>query len=450
MAAGTYTWEALVHPGLDLKLVGWAANAGAAPWDGPSGKDNWGGDHGEPNGVATQGDRVLLAWTFAEAGKALVACDLDGKVQWKNSRQGMSGCREVTMDGDYIFGLNGNIAYRLKTDGSYAAWPGKDTPDLKPFDVLAEAQRAGIADEFNALSAKGGTLFATMTKGDALLVIDAANGKLKQLVKVAAPGAPCALDATTCLVVSDGKILRIDGVTGSSTVFAEQKDIRGLALAPDGAVFASIGGSTNQVLVFGKDGKVQRTIGRAGGRPLLGPWDPTGLYHPTGLAVDAKGTLWVAENDNIPKRFSSWDAKTGAFKKEFLGPATYGALGGSICPVDPLIMVGQGCEWRIDPVSGKAKVLAIITRDGMENSRFATGTNGRTYLFTAGNWAFNVGPINIFERLGDGQWKKRGEIFYQDKDGKDVPTSEHGKEPKAVKTMVWTDANDDGKHDANE
>ena len=450
--AGTYTWEALVHPGLDLKLVGWAANAGAAPWDGPSGTDNWGGDHGEPNTVATQGDRVYLGWTFSEAGKALVACDLDGKVKWKNSRQGMSGCSEVTVDGDYLFGLNGSIVYRLKTDGSYAAWSGRDTPDLKPYDVLPEAQRAGNRNEFAALSAKGGTLFAAIAKGDAVLAIDAGTGALQRVLTVAEVGALCAIDAHSCYAVSGRrKILRADAVGGKNTLFAELKDdIGGLALAADGTLYASLGGSTHQVVVLGKDGAVTRAIGRAGGRPLVGPWDPSGLLHPSGLGIDAKGTLWVAEHDAVPKRISTWDAKTGAFKAEFLGPSTYGALGGAICPADPQVMVGQGCEWRIDPATGKAKALAVITRDGMENSRFATGANGRTYLVTAANWAFNVGPLNIFERLGDGAWKKRGEIFYLDQSGKDVPLSEHGKGPAATRTMVWADANDDGKRDANE
>ncbi|MBA3699460.1 MAG: hypothetical protein H0W78_11480 [Planctomycetes bacterium] len=468
VAAGTYTWEALVHPGLDLKLVGWAANAGAAPWDGASGRDNWGGDHGEPNSVATLGDRVFLGWTFAEAGKALVACDTDGKVIWKNSRQGMSGCRVVTATINppainppdikpkthdaFVFGLNGTIAYRLTKDGSYAPWPGKDTPDLKPFDVvLNKDMREGLSDEFATLSASWGTLFSTTTKGDALIAIDADKGILIRVIKVPAPGALCAINARTCYVVSENKrILHVDIDGEKITTFAELPDVQGIARAKDGTVYVSVGGSTNQVQVFDKDGKALRIIGRAGGRPLLGKWDPSGLKNPVGLAVDAKGTLWVAENDNFPRRFSTWDTTTGAFKAEYLGPATYGALGGSICPADPHVMVGQGCEWRIDPVTGKARVLAVITRDGMENSRFATGTNGRTYLFTAGNWAFNVGPINIFERLGDGQWKKRSEIFYRDKDGKDVPTSEHGKGPAATMTMVWADANDDGKRDANE
>ena len=62
----------------------------AAPWDsGPTA--NWGGDHGVPVPAPRPADRVFLGWNGAEAGKALLACDLEGNVLWKNSRQGMAG-----------------------------------------------------------------------------------------------------------------------------------------------------------------------------------------------------------------------------------------------------------------------------------------------------------------------------------------------------------------------
>ena len=57
--AGAYTWEAIYHTGLGLRLVGWADNAGNAPFDSPGG--NWGGDHGLPCSVTTDGKAMYWA-----------------------------------------------------------------------------------------------------------------------------------------------------------------------------------------------------------------------------------------------------------------------------------------------------------------------------------------------------------------------------------------------------
>ena len=123
------------------------------------------------------------------------------------------------------------------------------------------------------------------------------------------------------------------------------------------------------------------------------------------MAVDAQGQLWVAEADMSPKRFSVWDTKTGKLVKEFFGPSTYGALGGAINPLDPNLMVGQGCEWRLDPQTGRAACLGVITRDGMENSRFGIGSNGRLYWPSPTTGPSISAPSNIFERLGDADYR---------------------------------------------
>ena len=44
---------------------------------------------------------------------------------------------------------------------------------------------------------------------------------------------------------------------------------------------------------------------------------------------------------------------TKALKKELFGASSYGATGAAINPVDPRLMVGQGCEWRIDPKTAR-------------------------------------------------------------------------------------------------
>src|SRR5207253_849035 len=99
--------------------------------------------------------------------------------------------------------------------------------------------------------------------------------------------------------------------------------------------------------------------------------------------------------------------KTGAFKTEYFGAASYGAIGAAINPQDPYLMVGQGCEWRIDPKTGRSACLGTITREGMGASRFGFGPNGRLYL--AVTPAFLHGPdvVHIYERLGDAHYIRR-------------------------------------------
>ena len=154
-----------------------------------------------------------------------------------------------------------------------------------------------------------------------------------------------------------------------------------------------------------------------------------------GMAVDAEGQLWVAEDDGAPKRCSLWDTKTGALKKEFFGSASYGAIGAAINPQDPYLMVGQGCEWRIDPQTGRSTCVGIITRDGMGASRFGYGPNGRLYLAITSGFLSGATPVQIFERLGDADYKLRTVISPPDKN-KEI--------------RVWADENNDAQEQPGE
>ena len=117
------------------------------------------------------------------------------------------------------------------------------------------------------------------------------------------------------------------------------------------------------------------------------------------LAVDSNGRLWVAEaTDARP----SGSAATGctapgssSTPKEFFGSTLYGGLGGAIDPADPNVMVGNGCEWHIDPVTGHATcVSGHRTRDARTGSAVSRpGRMGEHYLFVSPGWfVFGLTP----------------------------------------------------------
>ncbi|HEX4146174.1 MAG TPA: PQQ-binding-like beta-propeller repeat protein [Pirellulales bacterium] len=453
---GEYSWDAIWHKGIGLRLVGWACNGGNAPWDsGPT--SNWGGDHGQPAACAADGERVFLGWSASEGGKALLACDLNGNVLWNNFRGGTAAAGLLAVDAGVVYvqdwdGTGGRL-YRLDAaTGRYLPWTESDAAILAIPTLWGNDSKK--PPSANAMDVKDGRLCLAFTPADAILVVDSNSGKLIKQLHVAKPSDVKA-SAGKLYVVSEGKaVLSINPETGeTATLVSGLQNAQIMAFDGQGRIYVGLREPDNQVLVFDHDGKpTGQAIGRKGGRGLLGPWTPDGMAFIASLAVDSQGKLWVAEGDYVPKRFSCWDTKSGQLVKEYFGPPSYGALGGAINPQDPYLMVGQGCEWRIDPRTGRADCLGVIARDGMEVSRFGIGSNGKLYLAVATRWTFELAPIEIFERLGDGNYKLRTTITYIDKNGKDIPITP-GPPPhmnQVAKTALWCDENDDGQRQENE
>ncbi|MGB3087987.1 MAG: hypothetical protein WBC53_09740, partial [Phycisphaerae bacterium] len=217
--------------------------------------------------------------------------------------------------------------------------------------------------------------------------------------------------------------------------------VGGVTADEQGRLYVSVQGNVQQVLMFTADGKPAGAIGRKGGRPALGPWVQDGVLNPTGLVVDKEGKLWVAEQNETPKRFSVWqaragtDRKEGAFLREFFGPTHYGASGGAINPHDPNVMVGEGCEWRIDPKTGRDVCLGTfgnITAFAL----YAEGSNGKLYLVTNdGGSHDNIKRFAIRERLGDAKFALRATIV---------------SDPAKKTTEFWADANGDEQQQPDE
>lgn len=408
---GDYHWSAVAHTGLGLRLRGWAANSGKSPWDSDDGKGNWGGDHGVPVAVAADDSQVYLGWNGAEAGKSVLATDTDGRVLWSNNRAGICGVKSLAAADGVLCVLGGNTGadadggnlYKLDSrNGSYLPWDGQENADLKVASVWGtEAQ--GKPRKADAVAVTGGRLYLTFSKEQIVAVIGLGDGKLVKTLPMADRPALGAGPRTT---------------------------------SKDGSILTWKGEPENQIIVS-QEGREIRRMGRPGGRALLGPWQADGLRFVSGMAMDTAGKLWVAEADGAPKRVSVWDPASGRLLREFFGSTGYGALGGAISPQDPDVMIGQGCEWRLDPQLGQARCTGVVTREGMENSRFAVGANGKLYLAVAEKWAFEAGPVRIFERVGEGQYRPRCSFRYEGKG-------------RSAKTTLWTDANGDGQEQPEE
>ena len=444
---GNYTWQAIYNTGLGLKLRGWADNAGSAPWDnGPT--TGWGGDEGDPSTAASDGQQVYLGWSGAEAGKTLVATDTQGNVKWKNIRGGFGGADFLSAADGVLYVLSdmghGSDFYKLNTkDGAYVTWGEAGTPDaVADIDGSKLWPDQTVKPQPTGMEAHGGKVYVAFAKQNGIIVLDAASGKTLQTLQVAAPGQLRA-GANGVYCLSGGtSVLKIGADGAAQTVVAGLTNATSLAVGPDGRLYVGLGDPDNQVRVFDTTGKPLRTIGRQGGRPLVGKWQSDGMRFIAGLAVDGQNQLWVAERDAAPKRISVWNTRTGSFVRELFGPSPYGAKGGSIDPLDPNVMAADNCEWIIDPKTGRSRLAAVIDRGGAGAStgaggggvgmRFGVGNGNRLYLVMA-----YADRAPIYERVGEGDYRLRAAFTYEDQDG-------------AHQTRYWADKNGDAKEQPDE
>ena len=319
------------------------------------------------------------------------------------------------------------------------SWQGTDSTDLE------------IATP-DGMSAHGGKLYLSYSKANAIKVLDERHGREEKSLSVPTPSSLKVVSPTNAFVISGGKqLLSVDPSTGTvKPLVAGLADAHGLAVATDGTIYVGDNGPDHQVKVFAADGKPLAPIGRNGRPcrdwPLGGP--NAGLHRRPGHrrqrpTVDRRKRVDAQASQHL-------GSGHGKLLARVLRPFELRRPGGAIDPADPNVMVGQGCEWRLDPQTGRAKCTGVITHDGMEVSRFASGPDGRVYLAVAGNWAFNVGPLKIYERMGDADYRLRTVIFYADETGKELPIAGHGQASNAKQTMVWSDANGDGQRQPGE
>ena len=346
-----------------------------------------------------------------------------------------------------------------------------DGDDAMTREQLAEASRRIIEKTFPESTVKAESNFVA--------IVDPETCKAIRRVSVNVPGKLVPLgDGSFYMLQERSKVVLFNAETGEvQPIVTGLRNPGAIAVDQDGEIYVAVEipreecpteEASNLILVYSPDGKLLRTIGSPRGNPHTGPWDPAGMSRIWGLCVDPRGRLWAAEVNTIPKRFAVWDAKTGKHVRDLIGPTHYGASGGTICPADPDVLVGEGCEFRIDPQTGHAALTGVVTTEVYNNcARFCLRRDapvGRltdvpaARLYLAANFSGRVwGPgappqIRIWERIADGTYAYRaviraeggdtGTVFWADENGDGIEQPEEtARYPKSLQIggyMLWS------------
>ncbi|MFP4027199.1 MAG: sugar-binding protein [Candidatus Brocadiia bacterium] len=457
MEPGTYEWKGLVHDNLHLVYRGVYHNAGTPPWNNFEKDSDWGGDHGVPIAAATAGDRVILGWSGGEASTQLIAVNPDNYHKIWGVRRGYASTELLTVDGNDVYaGPHGmNVFHARVDDGSLAAFSATGTADL-PIPKLGGAKKPVRPADTVAIDGK---LYMSFSAQNVLARVDIKSGKLEKEFTVKSPGRMGKTADGSILVISEDKILRWNPEDGNAKQVISGLDApKGITCGPDGKIYVALWGETHQVHIFTPDGKLIRKIGKKGGRASLGPWDAEALLRPIGLTVGPKGRLWIGERVDKPKRWSVWTTD-GELLRELFGSSHYGADGGALKPDDPYVGVGQMCEWRVNPKTGRDECLGKIAADSMVNVQFPLErTHSSRYVKANGRWYLAQGlhryfsMLKVYRRGGPGDFKLVAVVgnarqrFSAHRGKRLMPFSKHALFADRTDSEVfsWADRNGDG------
>ncbi|MEI6520023.1 MAG: FlgD immunoglobulin-like domain containing protein [bacterium] len=325
---GEYRWRMLTQEGFEQKYVCDVGVSGNPPYQNDAGTGGWAGDYGWPVCVDVDGDQVVLGTGDGEAAHKTIGTTLDGQKQW----------------GGY-WGAKGFWALKNGC-GYFTDWEGRLTRfnvregKLKAFaDGRSQIQMTSGGKPVNTgaggMTEVDGKLAVVSMADQALYLVDAETGAVKEKLPLEGAGWGAATGPKGELyVVAGDRIGRYDLLNRKFQSLTDPlPEHRMLTCDAAGNLYACVWGSAMQVWKFSPDGKLVQKIGKEGGRPVVGKFDPNGMYRPYDVAVDKNGRIWVAEFDDMPKRYSVWNAD-GTLWKEFLGSLAYSS-GAYLDPTRP-------------------------------------------------------------------------------------------------------------------
>ncbi len=467
LPAGQYDVQMLVHDPIKTQWRFSAHNSGNPPWPTDDGTGGWGGDHGSPTTVAALPDGMLLAWKVSEYGWGIIRTDLQGQKLWGSKHN----AKYLATDGSRFFAAGGHgfhmgedvVRLFAVADGRPLNFDnGQPALQLQLNASQDNHKQAAEKAQVTGLAYRDGRVYVSYASLNKIAVFDADSGELLKTLAVASPHDLAVLADQKLLVISDNKLVSIQ--QEKIRILTEQHldQPTGLAIDNKGLIYVANQGQTQAVSVFNDQGQFLRMVGKLGGRPAKGAYDPQGMYMPGGIDIDNRGRLWVAETTDGPKRISVWETQTGENLKEFFGGSSYFGYG-YIDPKKPDEILAHHVLWDIDWDTYQVKPTTTVWRKtdtNMVEAISPSGYRGTPEIFTA-----DSGRQYMFGKTYQAKMilaKREGDLFkpfaclmncntqsprYK---GQDIPVIDGDPKTFSQGYYFWQDANDDQRVQAKE
>ena len=400
VATGTFRVRGLWHQAFDVTWEFAFGTPNPMPFAGADGRGGWLSNHANHMAALADDAHIYVSAPHTEGPYPVIALDYEGNKVWGGLARWRAGF--MARHGDYLYVVNDpdvSPASDPKDLKSAAAieliqldpatgleipWPDRNSKHkiaewsvaeqgtARQWEGSTVQDQAHDADwagcNAQGLAALGDRLYLSLHYQDKLLVIDPAVGQAVGEIPVADP-AGIASDGRRLLVISGRRVVALDPASGQTTPFVTTNLAAPIDLALDsrGRLYVSDWADQMCVKVFNPDGTYLKTIGKPGGRPWVGDYDPTGMLLPRGITIDARDRLWVAEFDFSPRRISCWNTDNGDLVLEKLGKGRYGGMGYYVLPDQPDRGIYMNNLVELDWEQGRWRVLSTLWRATREN-----------------------------------------------------------------------------------